>query len=62
MAEDKIIVEERKVSCEGGSGALGHPKVYLEIPEDNQIVCPYCSKTFVYNPSGLNTDKGKKKK
>ena len=34
------------VSCDGGGGALGHPKIYLEISKDGKVVCPYCSRTF----------------
>lgn len=41
-------VHERKVQCDGGSGALGHPRVFLKIDETDQVVCPYCSRTFVY--------------
>ena len=51
MAEGKVVVDERKVSCDGGNGALGHPKVYLEILGNNQISCPYCGKLFIYKPS-----------
>ena len=40
------IVSSKKVSCDGGGGALGHPKVYLEMGDENEIVCPYCSKLF----------------
>lgn len=45
--QDIKYVRKRKVACDGGNGALGHPKVFLEIKKD-KIVCPYCSKTFVY--------------
>ncbi len=42
--------DSRHVSCDGGSRALGHPKVYLEIKKDkNNIDCPYCGKKFVMN-------------
>ena len=40
------IVSSKKVSCDGGGGALGHPKVYLEMGDENEITCPYCSKLF----------------
>ena len=40
------FVNSKKVSCDGGGGALGHPKVYLEMGDKNEIVCPYCSKLF----------------
>ena len=41
------IVKTKKVSCNGGGGVLGHPKIYLDIGKENQIICPYCSKTFI---------------
>ncbi len=41
-------VTSHHVACDGGKGALGHPKVYLEIaPGKKDATCPYCSKTFV---------------
>jgi uncharacterized Zn-finger protein len=39
---------EKEVACNGGDGALGHPKVFLYIDKNNQIVCPYCSKKYTY--------------
>jgi uncharacterized Zn-finger protein len=50
MAEFEVVkVSEKEVSCDGGKGALGHPKVYLHIkPKEDEIVCPYCSKKFIY--------------
>lgn len=39
------------ISCDGGGGPLGHPRVYLHIDSDNgQITCPYCSRNYVYQP------------
>lgn len=38
-----------KVPCDGGEGALGHPRVWLVIPhETGWIDCPYCDKRFVH--------------
>lgn len=49
QASDKKIVHKKSVSCDGGGGPLGHPKVYLEIKHDElDITCPYCSREFVY--------------
>lgn len=42
-------VETIDVSCDGGGGALGHPKVYLTL-EDGEVECPYCDKKFVLKP------------
>ena len=36
-----------KLSCNGLDGPLGHPKVYLDMGDKNQIICPYCSKLFI---------------
>jgi uncharacterized Zn-finger protein len=44
-----IHVKTSAVSCDGGNGAYGHPKVYLRI-RDTQIMCPYCSRLFVLEP------------
>ena len=44
--EEIIIVNKSSVSCDGGGGVLGHPKIYLEISKDGKVVCPYCSRTF----------------
>ena len=40
-------VDSKKVSCDGGSGALGHPLVYLNMGNNSEITCPYCSKKFI---------------
>jgi uncharacterized Zn-finger protein len=37
------------VACDGGDGALGHPRVFLRIPEA-QVMCPYCSRLYILNP------------
>ncbi|MCI2394174.1 zinc-finger domain-containing protein [Aliiroseovarius sediminis] len=43
------IVDSFKVSCDGGEGALGHPRVYLLIPaEDGWVECPYCDCKYVH--------------
>ena len=47
-SSETVTVTETRVACDGGGGALGHPKVYLEIKADvGEIVCPYCSRRFV---------------
>ena len=41
-----IEVETRNVSCDGGGGALGHPKVFLNLGTDGRVECPYCDRLF----------------
>ncbi len=40
-------VDTPVVACDGGNGALGHPRVFLTFGAERQLVCPYCSRTFV---------------
>ena len=42
-----IVVTTPKVACDGGGGALGHPRVFLEMGDENFVECPYCDKRFV---------------
>ncbi|MGB0661456.1 MAG: zinc-finger domain-containing protein [Mangrovicoccus sp.] len=42
------IVTATRVACDGGEGALGHPRVYLTIDaEKGYVQCPYCDKLFI---------------
>ncbi len=45
--EAKIEADSRVVECDGGGGALGHPMVYLNMGNKDEIVCPYCSRHFI---------------
>lgn len=45
-----IEVETTRVACDGGGGALGHPKVYYTIGEDGYVECGYCDRRFVLKP------------
>lgn len=57
MAADKaappppetIYVKAHRVACDGGGGALGHPKVWYSL-EDGEAECLYCDRKFVYDP------------
>ncbi len=46
---ETIMVDKRKIACDGGLGALGHPRVWLKIG-GHQTICPYCSRLFVLQP------------
>jgi uncharacterized Zn-finger protein len=41
-----ITVDTDRVACDGGGGALGHPKVYLNLGPEGQVECPYCSRVY----------------
>ena len=42
-------VDSRTAACDGGGGALGHPRVFLRIAEA-EVTCPYCSRLYILNP------------
>ncbi|XP_042654166.1 NADH dehydrogenase [ubiquinone] iron-sulfur protein 6, mitochondrial isoform X2 [Tyto alba] len=48
IAEQPVSeVESRVVSCDGGGGALGHPKVYINLDKDTKTgTCGYCGLQF----------------
>jgi uncharacterized Zn-finger protein len=41
-----LHVNSKKVSCEGAKGSSTHPLVYLDMGENDSVICPYCSKFF----------------
>ena len=41
-APEVKIVDTYRVACDGGEGALGHPRGWLQIPKERGWVeCPY---------------------
>jgi len=45
-------VTQRRVACDGatdipGGGALGHPRVFLQIDESGYVDCGYCDRRFI---------------
>jgi uncharacterized Zn-finger protein len=52
-APETIVVNSTRVACDGGGGALGHPKVYLEMGDANFVECGYCDRRFVLSPQAI---------
>jgi uncharacterized Zn-finger protein len=46
-APEVITVRSGRVACDGVGGALGHPRVWLEMGEATFVECPYCDRRFV---------------
>ncbi|CAM4633473.1 hypothetical protein PO909_004761 [Leuciscus waleckii] len=48
VAEEPVSnIESRVVSCDGGGGALGHPKVYINLDKETKVgTCGYCGLQF----------------
>ncbi len=45
-----IYVDDRRIACDGGGGALGHPRVFLNIGDRESVECGYCDRMFVLRP------------
>lgn len=41
-----IPVTSKRVKCDGGGGALGHPVVYYDMGEKTFVECQYCDRRF----------------
>jgi uncharacterized Zn-finger protein len=44
---ETVTVRSRRVACDGVGGALGHPRVWLEMGEADFVECLYCDRRFV---------------
>ena len=45
-----VTVRSRRVACDGIGGALGHPRVWLEMGEADFVECGYCDRRFELAP------------
>jgi uncharacterized Zn-finger protein len=44
---ETVEIEKRETACDGGGGALGHPRVFLNMGTRDFVECPYCDRRFV---------------
>jgi len=55
MGASVIEIGAREFQCTGANAPFDHPHVFLDMGDDHEIVCPYCS--TLYKHSGkLNPD------
>jgi uncharacterized Zn-finger protein len=47
----KIAVGVKEFMCIGATPPYDHPHVFLDMGDDTEKVCPYCSTLFEYRPS-----------
>jgi uncharacterized Zn-finger protein len=40
-------VDSPTIACDGDGGALGHPRIYLNMGEKSSVDCPYCGRHYV---------------
>ena len=51
---ETVKVNAIEVVCDGGEGALGHPRVYLNLGDEGRVECPYCDKLFILEGGPLD--------
>jgi len=45
--KEKIASNVETICCDGGQDGLGHPAVYYNFSNSNQVVCGYCCKIYI---------------
>ncbi|MFP3920991.1 MAG: zinc-finger domain-containing protein [Dichotomicrobium sp.] len=48
---EKIHIGVKEFECIGARPPQDHPHVYLDMGDRQQIVCPYCSTLYIYDPN-----------
>ena len=56
VGAEKIEVGVKEFKCIGARSPFDHPHVFLDMGQDNDIICPYCSTRYVYNSSLKSTE------
>jgi uncharacterized Zn-finger protein len=46
-----IEIGTKEFMCVGATPPFDHPHVFLDMGEDNEIICPYCSTLYRLDPS-----------
>ena len=44
---ETVEIDDMVTACSGSGGALGHPRVFLNLAPSGQVECPYCSRLYV---------------
>lgn len=48
---DRIEIGVKEFQCMGATPPFDHPHVYLDMGDGTELVCPYCSTLFRYDPA-----------
>lgn len=46
-----IRIGAKEFQCIGARPPFDHPHVFLDMGDEDEIVCPYCSTLYRYDPS-----------
>jgi uncharacterized Zn-finger protein len=53
---ETVEIDDIVAACNGSGGALGHPRVFLNLAPSGRVECPYCSRVFVNRAMSPHTD------
>jgi uncharacterized Zn-finger protein len=45
---EMVVVNTKKVACDGDVKKDGHPRVYLNMGAESSVDCPYCGRRYLY--------------
>ena len=55
-APEVVLVASHRIACDGVGGALGHPRVWVEMGAAGFVECPYCDRRFVLATHGQHDE------
>jgi uncharacterized Zn-finger protein len=53
---EKIFIGVREFQCMGARPPFDHPHIYLDMGSDTQVLCPYCSTLYLFDPRLKSTE------
>jgi uncharacterized Zn-finger protein len=56
--QETKYVSTTRVFCDGDDGALGHPRVFLQMDASEKTVCSYCDRVFILE-AGISDSRAK---
>ena len=48
---DSIRIGAREFMCIGALPPMDHPHIYIDMGDENEAICAYCSTLFRFDPS-----------
>jgi len=51
-----INIGAREFMCIGANPPFDHPHVFLDMGAEQEIICPYCSTLYLFNPELAETE------
>ncbi|MEO0499908.1 MAG: zinc-finger domain-containing protein [Pseudomonadota bacterium] len=55
LVPEIVYTKATRTSCEGEGGALGHPRVFLQMGAEGYVDCGYCDRRFILEGGPADT-------